>query len=195
MNHLKHHLRTICCSLLSLILLTSIFFISCGPNARTNESASTLYGKYLDTLKLSKEDYEALRIPFASPQAKLVVQFYFDKTKGETPSLIAFASKPANQFNQPPQVPDTVARVLTKGGKSTVQLPNIFVLGDQEITFAAINGLLPANPATPYTLLFIPKIPAGEIHVRYEVCIDLGAGPSCPAPPPPTQPSPPANAS
>ena len=166
------------------------------PDCGSGPSTRNLYGKYLDTLKLSKTDYETLRTTFpsaGSQRSKIVVQFYFNSANGETPSLIAYASKPGNQFSGG-MVPDTVARVLSKGGRHTVQLPNIFVLGDQQITFDSIDGLLPASPHTPYTLLFIPRIPAGEINVLYDVCIDVGAGPSCPAPPPPTQPSPPANA-
>ena len=184
-----------CNGKLATIDTAAIMAVKCRdcPTGAQQE-ASALFGKYLDTLTMSSADYTTLRNTFpssGSARSKLVFQFFFKNSLGETPSLIAYASKPGNQFTTP-QVPVPVSRVLNKAGRSTVQLPNEFVMGDQQIRFDDIDGIIGA--ATSYTLYFIPKIVAGERNIRYSVCIDKGSGVICLAPPPDTQPSPPANA-
>ena len=205
MNQLKHLLNTVCYSILCFIFITSTIFIACNPDkdgkgsttitTAPDPEAKNLYGQYLDTLKLSSTDYTILRNTFpssGSQRSKLVFQFYFNTSNGSTPSMIAYASKPGNQFTAG-AVTTPVSKILVKGKPHTFQLPDEFVLGDQQISFDALDGLI--GTSTNYTLLFIPEIESGTKNVRYFVCIDKGSGPSCPAPAPPTQPSPPANAS
>ncbi len=214
MKPFKHHLSGSTLSTILIVLLLVIYIsggiVSSSCNSGRTNSCDTaaivslkcpsgtgtqsLYNKYLDTLKMDRTDYEILRNTFPSggaERSKLVLQFYFNSTMGETPSLIAYASKPGNKFTTG-AVTTPVWKILTKGGASTFLLPDEFVLGDQQIKFDAIDGIIGAS--TSYTLLFIPTIESGEKNVRYYVCIDKGAGPVCAAPPPPTQPSPPANA-
>ena len=89
-------------------------------------------------------------------------------------------------------MPNPESRVLNKGGRHTFQLPNEFVMGDQQIRFDAIDGIIGTAPN--YTLYFIPQILPGERNIRYKVCIDKGTGITCLSPAPELQPSPPANA-
>jgi len=166
----------------------------CPAGPVQTEQTSGPFGKYLDTLTMSSADYISLRNAFpssAGQRSKMVLQFFFKNSLGETPSLIAYASKPGNQFTTP-SVPAPVSRVLNKAGRSTFQLPNEFVMGDQQIRFDDIDAIIGAS--TNYTLYFVPRILAGERNIRYKICIDKGAGIVCLAAATETQPSPPANA-
>jgi hypothetical protein len=191
--------------LIPLFLLLAIQSCDCnddddrtpGPTssavAPERDGGEYLFGQQLDTLKLTSADYNALKAVYpsaAGARSKLVFQFHFDKTISATsPSLIAYASKPGNQFRSG-AVTTPVSRVLAHGG-THLTLPNVFVLGDQQIRFDDIDGIV--GGATSYTLYFIPVIQPGAINVSYKICINTGSGVVCLAPPPETQPSPPAN--
>ena len=162
-----------------------------APPSPEGGSTSNLFGTYLDTLMLNEADYNVLRNTFPSAGAqrsKIVFQFHFDNTAASKPSLIGYASLPGNRFTQG-AITTPVSRVLQKGGGHALQLPNLFVLGDQQIRFDDIDAILTAAPDD--VILFVPKIQPGEINVRYKVCL---RGAACPDPAPTTQPSPPANA-
>jgi hypothetical protein len=183
-----------------ILLVSSIIFTACNndgdnhnsnPATVTTDSTQCWFGAWLDTLELSSADYAELKNTFpsgGSERSKLVFQFYFDKTVAGNPSLIAYASKPGNQFTQG-TVTNPVSKVLKIGGPHALQLPNTFVLGDQQIRFDSIDGIL--SGAATDTIIFIPTIKPGEINVRYKICLK---GAACPSPAPITQPSPPANA-
>ena len=151
--------------------------------------AALLLGTHLDTLKLDSTGYRKLRAKFpptALSQTKLVVQFYFNSARPRNPTLIAYAAKPGNKYT-----PNPFSLKLENGGQA-FQLPAEFVLGDQQIRFRQIDGIIGGE--TDFVLYFIPLIKPGEINVRYKICISKRNGPvSCLAPPPETQPSPPAN--
>jgi hypothetical protein len=153
-----------------------------------------LLGTHLDTLMLDSTKYKNLRgkfPPTPADKTKLVVQFYFNSANTSNPSLIAYASKPGNRYRFG-IIPNPFSVVLDHGGQA-FQLPAEFVLGDQQIRFEDIDPII--GGATDFVLYFIPTIKPGEINVRYNICIRKGSGAVvCLAPPPPTQPSPPANA-
>ena len=197
--------------ILSFLLLFS--FAACGPDKggdSTNNSAATtdtqppgpdqkpeqtnyLLGTHLDTLTLDSANYKQLRVKFppsAANKTKLVVQFHFNKANPRNPSLIAYAARPGNKYRST-TVPNPFSVVLEHGG-SALELPSIFVLGDQQIRFEEIDAIIGSE--TNYVLYFIPVIVPGEINVRYNICIRKGTGSVvCLAPPPATQPSPPAD--
>lgn len=213
MNLLKHHFRSILTTFLMISLLViyiSTGMVSSSCNGTTQHAVAdtaaimavkcaecpgpetqNLFGAYLDTLMLAEADYDVLRNTFpssGSQRSKIVLQFHFDKAAASKPSLIGYASLPGNKFTQG-AVTSPVSRVLQKGGGQALLLPDLFVLGDQQIKFDQIDAILTTAPDE--VILFIPKISPGEINVRYKVCL---RGAACPDPAPETQPSPPANA-
>ena len=182
-------------SITSMLIISA--FISCTPknettttNNATNTTSTTddaacppVCITKLYNLELSSGDYTALKTAFPAGN-NMVVQFTYDKTKAMALSLIAYASKPGHQFTP------AYSKDLTAVSDAGVALPNKFVLGDQQISFANIDVVIAGagNPAN-YTLTFTPEI--NGINVRYKVCVK---GFACPAPAAYTQPSPPANA-
>jgi hypothetical protein len=153
------------------------------------QRGTNLLGTHLDTLKLDSSSYMKLRAKFppsALRRSKLVVQFYFNSARPRNPTLIAYAAKPGNQFS-----PNPYSVKLENAGPA-FKLPEEFVLGDQQIRFQQIDGII--GNETDFILYFIPLIRPGEINVRYNICISKRNGAvTCLAPPPATQPSPPAD--
>jgi hypothetical protein len=202
MRHLKPLVLSILAGGLFSLLLLSSSLSSCKPkkcppcDTAIKEKAplAFLITNFYE-LSMTKNQYvNVLKNFHGANGRKIVVQFYFNNNTTNSPSLIAYSGKANNKFKKGG---GTASVILTITAIQGLAAPNVFALGDQQVSFSDIDALIAGagNPAD-YTLIFKPRL--SGINIYYQICVkyknngheieycggDPGAG---------TQPSPPAD--
>jgi|GEM_PF-4883592 len=202
MRHLKPLVLSILAGGLISLLLLSSSLTSCKPKkcppcdtAIKKAAAPAFTGTDFYELSMTRNQYANVLKGFHGADGrKIVVQFYFNTISPNSPSLIAYSGKANNKFKKGA---GNASVILTITATKGLTVPDVFALGDQQVSFSDIDALIAGagNPAD-YTLIFKPR--QSGINIYYQICVkftrngqeveycggDPGAG---------TQPSPPAD--